>query len=140
MEKRLRILNLLFIVGAFVLVFVLFAWNSPWNVHRYVGTVLASVGISFVALARYQLGASFSVNAEARKLVTSGIYSKIRNPIYVFGLTMLIGVALVLQQPVFWIFLVMVVILQTMRARREARVLEAAFGEQYREYRRRTWF
>jgi protein-S-isoprenylcysteine O-methyltransferase Ste14 len=29
---------------------------------------------------------------------------------------------------------------QTIRARREARVLEAAFGEAYREYRKKTWF
>ncbi|HEX4784272.1 MAG TPA: isoprenylcysteine carboxylmethyltransferase family protein [Candidatus Sulfotelmatobacter sp.] len=140
MEKRLRTLNLLFLVGAVVLVFVLVTWRSPWNLQRYIGTVLAIVGISFVALARYQLGASFSVNAKAHKLVTSGIYSKIRNPIYVFGLLLLTGLALVLQQPAFWIFLAIVVVLQTVRARQEAKVLEAAFGEQYREYRRKTWF
>lgn len=140
MEKRLRTLNMLFIVGVFVLVFVLFTWSTPWNLQRYVGTVLAIVGISLVGLARYQLGASFSVAAKARQLVTSGIYSKIRNPIYIFGLVTLTGVALVLQEPAFWIFLVIVVILQTVRARQESKVLEAAFGEQYRDYRRKTWF
>ncbi len=139
MEKRLRTLNLLFIVGTVVLVFVLVTWSSPWNLQRYVGTVLAIVGISMVGLARYQLGASFSVSAKARQLVTSGIYSKIRNPIYVFGLVMLAGVALVLQEPAFWIVLAFAVILQTIRARQEAKVLEDAFGEQYREYRRKTW-
>jgi protein-S-isoprenylcysteine O-methyltransferase Ste14 len=30
--------------------------------------------------------------------------------------------------------------LQIIRARREAAVLEAAFGEDYRLYRRQTWF
>lgn len=140
MEKRLRTLNILFIVGAVVVVFVLVTWSSPWNLQRYVGTVLAIVGVSFVGLARYQLGASFSVSAKARKLVTSGIYSKIRNPIYVFGLVMLAGVGLVLQEPAFWIFLAIVVILQTIRARQESKVLESAFGEEYREYRRKTWF
>ena len=29
---------------------------------------------------------------------------------------------------------------QIMRARREAAVLEATFGDAYREYRKRTWF
>jgi protein-S-isoprenylcysteine O-methyltransferase Ste14 len=140
MEKRLRTLNILFIVGAIVLVFVLVTWSGPWNLQRYVGTLLAIVGISMVGLARYQLGASFSVSAQARQLVTTGIYSKIRNPIYVFGLVMLAGVGLVLQEPAFWIFLAIVVILQTIRARQESRVLEDAFGEKYREYRRKTWF
>jgi len=35
---------------------------------------------------------------------------------------------------------VVVIIGQTVRARREARVLEATFGDAYREYRRTTWF
>jgi protein-S-isoprenylcysteine O-methyltransferase Ste14 len=30
--------------------------------------------------------------------------------------------------------------MQIVRARREAAVLEAAFGEEYRRYRRQTWF
>lgn len=51
-----------------------------------------------------------------------------------------VGVILVLQKPALWIVLVVVVIGQTLRARREARVLEAAFGDAYREYRRKTWF
>jgi len=45
-----------------------------------------------------------------------------------------------LQQPVLLIVLVAVVIAQAIRARREARVLEKAFGDAYREYRSRTWF
>lgn len=140
MEKRLKTQNLFFMCAVAILLLLLFTWSSPWNVQRYVGTVLAIAGVSVVALARYQLGASFSVTAKARQLVTTGIYSKIRNPIYVFSLMTLTGVALVLQEPAFWIILVIVVILQTIRARKEAKVLEAAFGEQYREYRRKTWF
>jgi protein-S-isoprenylcysteine O-methyltransferase Ste14 len=53
---------------------------------------------------------------------------------------MFIGVALVLQKPAFWILVVFLVILQAIRARKEARVLEDTFGEEYREYRRKTWF
>jgi protein-S-isoprenylcysteine O-methyltransferase Ste14 len=33
-----------------------------------------------------------------------------------------------------------IIVMQTFRARHEARVLEAAFGDAYREYRRNTWF
>jgi protein-S-isoprenylcysteine O-methyltransferase Ste14 len=33
-----------------------------------------------------------------------------------------------------------IVAMQTLRARREAQVLEAAFGDCYRDYRRKTWF
>lgn len=113
---------------------------TPWNTQRYVGTALALVGVSGIAVARYQLGRSFSINAEAHQLVTSGLYSRIRNPIYVFGSVLLVGFFLVVQRPRLWILLGVVVIGQTFRARREAKVLEDAFGEAYREYRRKTWF
>jgi protein-S-isoprenylcysteine O-methyltransferase Ste14 len=36
--------------------------------------------------------------------------------------------------------LLLLIPLQVWRARNEARVLEEKFGEEYREYRRRTWF
>ena len=53
---------------------------------------------------------------------------------------MLTGLMLVLQKPVLWIVLVAVVVANAIRARREARVLETAFRDAYREYRRKTWF
>ena len=138
--RHLRVLTALQLLAVGVLCWVLVTWNTPWNAMRYIGTVLAVVGVSFVGIARYQLGKSFAVKAEAHQLVTSGLYSKIRNPIYVFGGVMLAGLALVVQKPVLWIVLVAVVIGQVIRARREARVLDTAFGDAYREYRSKTWF
>lgn len=141
MEGRAyQIFTVIQIAAVGLLVWVLIALRTPWNAQRYVGTALAAVGIIFIALARYQLGKSFSITPKARALVTTGLYSKIRNPIYVFGTVLLAGLILVLQNPVLWAVLVIVVIGQTIRARREARVLEAAFGDEYRNYRRKTWF
>lgn len=138
--RRFLVFTALQIVSVGILLWLLATWQTPWNAQPYIGTVLAVVGVSFIGLARYQLGKSFSIKAEAHALVTSGLYSKIRNPIYVFGLVMLIGLILVLQKPALWIVLVVVAIGQTVRARQEARVLESAFGGQYRDYRRKTWF
>lgn len=86
------------------------------------------------------VGIVISVKAKAKKLVTRGLYSKIRNPIYVFGMVMIVGLALVVQLPALWVIAAIIFIAQVVRARREAAVLEAAFGEEYREYRRKTWF
>jgi protein-S-isoprenylcysteine O-methyltransferase Ste14 len=138
--RRFYIFTVLQIVSVGILLWLVATWQIPWNAQRYIGTVLAVVGVSFIGLARYQLGKSFSIKAEAHALVTTGLYSRIRNPIYVFGLVMLIGLILAVQKPALWIVLVVVAIGQTVRARKEARVLEAAFREQYREYRRKTWF
>src|SRR5450755_2962081 len=87
------------IAAVCLLLWFLVTWTGPWNVQRFLGTALAIVGVGFIAVARYQLGRSFSVKAEAHKLVTTGLYSKIRNPIYVFGMVMITGMILFLGRP-----------------------------------------
>lgn len=127
------------VVGCGLLFFV-FTLPGPWDFQRIVGATLMTAALGGIVIARYQLGRSFSVRAEAHQLVTRGIYSKIRNPIYVFGTVLLAGFTLVIHRPVVWLLVVASIVMQTIRARREARVLEAAFGDAYREYRRKTWF
>jgi protein-S-isoprenylcysteine O-methyltransferase Ste14 len=128
------------VIAAAVLLSLAFLRPGAWDWQRCIGTALMLVGMAGIALARYQLGRSFSIKPEARQLVTQGIYSKIRNPIYVSGSVLVAGLVLVLHRPGLWLLLIAIVIMQTIRARREAEVLEAAFGEAYREYRRKTWF
>ena len=128
------------IIGSAVLVTLILSYQVPWNATRYIGltiTVLASV---LFLTARYQLGESFSINPQAKHLVTSGVYSRIRNPLYVFSTLMILGAVIAYQQPVFLLIPAAIVVVQATRAHREARVLEAAFGDAYREYRKRTWF
>jgi protein-S-isoprenylcysteine O-methyltransferase Ste14 len=139
-DRHLYVFTALQLLAAPGLLWLLITWRGPWNLQRYVGTVLVVAGVGFIVLARYQLGRSFSITPKARKLVTAGLYSKIRNPIYVFGAVLIAGVILVVQRPGLWIIFLVVVIGQIIRARRESRVLEAVFGEDYREYRRKTWF
>ena len=115
-------------------------WPGPWNTQSIVGMGLLLAGTVFVLVARIQLGTSFSILPRAKKLVTRGLYSKIRNPIYFFGTIAIAGMLLILQIPRLWIFLVGLVAIQIFRAGREARALESRFGEEYRAYRNQTWF
>ncbi len=141
MEGRpLYIFTVVQIVAIAALLWLVFSMPGPWDLQRCIGTALVLVGIGGIATARYQLGKSFALRAKAHQLVTHGIYSKIRNPIYVSGGVMLAGFVLVLHRPILWLVLLALIVMQTLRARREAKVLEAAFGDAYREYRRKTWF
>jgi protein-S-isoprenylcysteine O-methyltransferase Ste14 len=98
-----------------------------------------AIALVLLLVARIQLGRAFSVEARASELVTTGLYSRIRNPIYIFGSLLIAGVIIWSGNP--WYFLVFLVIIpmQIVRAHKEAHVLEERFGETYREYRRRTW-
>jgi protein-S-isoprenylcysteine O-methyltransferase Ste14 len=115
-------------------------WPGPWNIQRLVGMGLLVLGTVFVLVARVQLGTSFSILPRAKKLVTNGLYSKIRNPIYIFGTIAIAGMLLILQMPELWILLIVLAAVQIFRAGREARALELRFGEEYRAYRKQTWF
>ena len=128
------------IVGVWAVAALFTKGPGPHGMARWVGLGLAAIGLSGVILGRYTLGKSFSIAAKARTLVTSGIYSKIRNPIYVSGAVFLTGVALILWRVEFLALFAVMIPMQIVRARKEARVLEEKFGEEYREYRRRTWF
>jgi protein-S-isoprenylcysteine O-methyltransferase Ste14 len=139
-NRALYIFTVVQVLAICALLWLVFSVPGVWDWQRRLGAALMFLGIAGIATARYQLGKSFSVTAKAHQLVTHGIYSKIRNPIYVFGGIMLAGFVLVLHRPVLWLVLLALIVMQTLRARREARVLEAAFGDAYREYRRKTWF
>jgi protein-S-isoprenylcysteine O-methyltransferase Ste14 len=91
-------------------------------------------------VARIELGGSFSVRPKAQALVTQGLYSRIRNPIYVFGALTVAAVLLFVNRPLAISLLVVIIPLQIYRARQEEKILEAKFGEEYRQYRAHTWF
>jgi protein-S-isoprenylcysteine O-methyltransferase Ste14 len=111
-----------------------------WNATQMIGLCLLVAGFVFWTIARFQLGKSFSVTAQARQLVTNGLYSKFRNPIYAFGSCLIAGVILVIGRPVYLLIFVVIIPMQIRRAKKESAVLEAAFGEEYRKYRAGTWF
>jgi protein-S-isoprenylcysteine O-methyltransferase Ste14 len=130
-------------VVMFAFYLVLLALAAAAEVHDLIW--FWALGLSLVCailwfVARRQLGVAFSVTAQARQLVTTGLYAKVRHPIYVFGTMAFLFVLLALQgwqALVVWAILIPV---QVLRARREERVLAQAFGAQYEAYRGSTWF
>jgi protein-S-isoprenylcysteine O-methyltransferase Ste14 len=141
MNKPLHVvITIAQVIGAVLLLWLIVFLPGVWDWQRYIGSALMLAGMAGILTARFQLGSSFSIRPEAHKLVTHGVYSKIRNPIYVFGSVFVAGLVLVLHRPGLWLLFIFIVVMQTIRAHREAQVLEGAFGDEYREYRRKTWF
>lgn len=113
--------------------------RQPLTPLRAAGLVVAAASFALWTIARIEIGSSFSIKPKAQALVTHGVYSRVRNPIYVFSALWLAGLLLSLDKPSWLAILLVLVPMQIIRARKEARVLEEKFGEEYREYRRKTW-
>ena len=125
---------------ACAILFALAAWRGPHTRAWYAGLALALATMPLWVVARRQLGDAFSVRPDARRLVTSGLYARIRHPIYVFGCLAYFGSLLALQSwPILAAWLALTPI-EVLRARREEQLLTEAFGAEYVSYRRRTWF
>jgi protein-S-isoprenylcysteine O-methyltransferase Ste14 len=109
-------------------------------VLRIGGAVLAIVGFSLLVTARNQLGKSFAFTPQAKELVALGLYSCIRNPIYVFADVMIFGLIFVLH--LYWLFAIylLLIAMQIFRAHQEAKVLREKFGQTYLDYCNQTWF
>ncbi len=116
------------------------AARLPWNAWRITGIAIAAPAFLLFLSARIELGRAFGVQAKATTLVTTGVYSRIRHPIYCSGAAMILGVIIWTGRP--WLLLIFAVLLplQVVRSRNEERVLTEKFGAAYLDYKRKTWF
>ncbi len=138
MKRSARFVTVVPIVA--IAVFMITSDQPPWTPLRLAGLVLAIFGFTLLTVARVQLGNAFSIRPQATMLVTHGIYRRIRHPVYVFGAIGIAGLLLYLNRPNWLAVFLVIVPMQVIRARREERVLEERFGEEYRAYKRNTWF
>src|SRR5262249_11596499 len=58
-------------------------FSANLTLMQIAGLILLVIGFVLWTAARFQLGTSFTVTPQARQLVSTGIYSRIRNPIYI---------------------------------------------------------
>lgn len=123
-----------------LIIFAAHAASLPWTSWRIAGIAIALPAFVLLIIARIELGRAFSVTAKASILVRSGIYSRIRNPIYVFSTMMLFGLIIWTGRPWLLLLLAVLVPLQYFRSHKEQAVLAEKFGEEYLAYKRRTWF
>ena len=105
-------------------------WDAP-----ALGLLL--FGQFFCVVALLQLGRSLSVMPEARRLVTAGLYGRIRHPLYLAEAIATLGVLLQFRSIEALLLVVLQFCIQLWRMREEEKVLEAAFPE-YGQYRSRT--
>lgn len=108
---------------------------------RIVGVMLAGGGLIIFILAFFSFGDSWRIGIDrktAGTLVTGGIFSVSRNPIYVAFDLIFIGVFLMNGTGFFLIFALLAVVAVHAQMLREEKFLTERYGEAYRHYREQT--
>lgn len=110
---------------------------------QFLGLLMMLVGVVFREWSIVVLGRSFSARVvikEGQRLTTKGPYRWIRHPAYGGALLTIVGVPLALGT---WtgplVTAAIGLAIYSYRVRVEEQALLAAFGDEYGEYRRRTW-
>ena len=137
--------NRKFITLLFVVMFILwFAWfymsfNDPYKMNlpfwsRYTGLAFFVLGFSLFILSHVKIRGQ-----ETDKLVTTGIYARIRHPMYlgfiiwIIGFPIFTNAAFTLTSAIIWIPQILFWRVS------EEKQLEKKY-EDYQEYKKRTWF
>lgn len=103
--------------------------------------ILMIFSILTLVFALGALGRYYTPSEVPKGLVTNGIYSKIRHPIYFSIEILLIGLSLFFTSLIGLILTIVILVpLHRYRIKREEGLLFKRFGKKYLEYRRNTWF
>jgi len=108
---------------------------------KIAGVVLVTGGLVIFVLAFFDFGDSWRVGVDYKTpgaLVTKGIFSVTRNPIYVFIGSWFIGIFLINGTVIFLVFAVLAVMAQHWQILREEKFLTKRHGESYQHYRETT--
>ncbi len=103
-----------------------------------VGVTLIIVGAALVVLARRefaQRGQPTDPGRPTTRVVTTGVFSISRNPLYLGGVCVLVGIALAVNLP--WVLVLLLpalVVCHYVLIAPEERYLAAKFGEEYTRY------
>jgi protein-S-isoprenylcysteine O-methyltransferase Ste14 len=104
----------------------------------WVCALLTVVGVVFAISARYYLGRNWGSDTKADPvLVTSGPYAYVRHPIYVGAMLALFGSALTGSMVAIALFMISIIFCLH-RIKKEERVMQSLFPEQYPAYQKHT--
>jgi len=114
-----------------------------YDLLKFVGIAINITGLILWWSARLTLSKNWSTGfgkPKINQLVTHGIYSKICHPIY-WGMNLTLT-GLILIYPKYWFLVlgVLIIVYFFYRMKIENDYLSEKLGEEYRDYKRKTWF
>jgi protein-S-isoprenylcysteine O-methyltransferase Ste14 len=116
-------------------------WYLEKTVLQIIGMILLFVALVWIAVAQYQMSNSWRIGIDEKnktELVTKGIFSMSRNPIFLGMLTTLFGLFLIIPNAISFMVLITGFIVVQIQVRLEEAFLFESHGEDYNTYRSKT--
>jgi len=125
--------------AAIVAMLALAATSTGPGTRIAIGIVVGLSSFVLMIVSRRQLGEAFTVTPKAKALVTTGLYSRIQHPMYLFLDLFLLCIIVAINSPTLILAWAVLVVVQAIQSRREEKILSTAFGAQYDAYKDGTW-
>ncbi len=133
---KLKIIILvLYLINANLLFIFLFD-NST---HQIIGIAITNISFLLWITARIQLGNAFSIAPKSKFLVKTGLYSKLRHPVYYFSIMAVFGLSIFIWNTYAAIVVIALLALEITRIHKEEAILTSTFGQEYLNYKQQTW-
>ncbi len=137
--KRYQIENITPLIFTIVATYIVtIYWQN--NKLNYLGLAILSLGLLIWWIGKLNLDDAFNSGITPLKFVTTGIYSKIRHPLYIGVCLTLLGFAVFIPS-IIWLgvfattFCVLVI-----KAHLEEKKLFEKYGKKYMKHKKKTWF
>jgi len=144
-----RVVHLIFVIISYAITFFqfknIFLWNRiiPNYKHvEYIGIAILICSLLFAIWARIVLGRNWSgaiQKVEGQRLVRSGPYKYIRNPIYTGIVCGFFGTFITLGSLASIMGFCIILIIYIIKINKEQRFLILEFGEEYEKYIKKSW-
>lgn len=118
---------------------VSYFWNNIYI--RYAGLTLCTLGLIIFFLALLSFGNAWRIGIDevnSNELITGGIFSFTRNPIFLFMDMFFLGTFLVYPNIFFLLCFILIILSIHIQILREEKFLSIKFGQKYEEYKRQV--
>lgn len=144
-----RSVHIILVIIAYVITFFQFKNTFLWNriipnygYAQYIGITILVLSLLFAIWARIVLGRNWSgaiQKVEGQRLVCSGPYKYIRNPIYTAMVCGFFGTFITFRSLTSFIGFCIILITYIIKINREQRFLIIEFGDEYEKYIKGSW-
>ena len=140
-DYNLRIMLALILLV--ILILTIF-FKNQFYIPEYlitIGFIICAIGVLFILAGILTLGKYFTTSIIPKGLVTTGIYSKIRHPMFTGAILVYIGIVVIFQSIIGFLLVIFILIpFFIYSAIEEEKILSKKFKDKYTAYKKKTLF